>query len=100
MIQVTYQKRSGEVIQKLINVYTSYRVGETNGYGWKIIDMKYWYKNKFLSYHEYNTMTDKTWKRSLKFINFKRKSYKLYRELGYSIILVILFKCLEMLFYR
>ena len=47
MVKTTYQKKNGEFIDKITCFNSTYKTGETNGYGWKVIDVKYLYNNKY-----------------------------------------------------
>lgn len=100
MIQVTYQKRNGDIIQRLINTYTPYRIGETTRQGWKIIEKKYWYKGRFYSTSDYDMLLHKAFVRDKKILDFKKRINTLYKQLGYVMVLLILYRIMELLFVK
>ena len=56
---ITYQKKNGVIFNRIRNTYTSYRVGDITSMGWKILDIKYKYKDKYYNYDEYSKLIDK-----------------------------------------
>lgn len=54
VIQVTYQKQDGSVIQKLRKTMLPYKIGETTSMGWKVLNIEREYKNKYYPIHEYD----------------------------------------------
>lgn len=96
MKQITYQKRNGELIQRTIGGgYSPYRVGDVNSYGWKIVDIKFRYNNKWLSSKEYDFVLNRDWKRAKRINKFRHTFYSVYKELAYCVALMILIKFLE-----
>lgn len=98
MIQVTYQKNNGEIFDRIRSTYLPYRVGDITSMGWKVLDIKYRYKDKFYSLEEYNNKLDKLFTKSVKRIKLKNNLLKIYKELNYSVFLIILLKLAELVF--
>ena len=59
MVQVTYQKKDGCIIQRLRNTMLPYKIGETTSMGWKVLDIEYEYKNKYYPEYKYNMLMQK-----------------------------------------
>lgn len=95
MIQVTYQKRNGEVIRRTIYGYSPYKIGDTNSYGWEVTDVKYKYNDKFYSKREYDLLTNREWVRRRRILKWKNTFYNVYKELAYCVILLILLRFFE-----
>mgnify|MGYP006923307162 CR=1 FL=1 len=70
MIQMTYQKANGEIIQRIVNTYTPYNIGDTTSMGWYVKDKRYRYKNKYYSRADYDTLIDKSYKWNRKTFNY------------------------------
>ena len=66
VMQVTYQKRDGSIIQRLRNTLLPYKIGDTTSMGWKVLDIEYEYKNKYYSEHEYYSLIHSNMKKSIK----------------------------------
>lgn len=98
MIQITYRKKNGDIIQKIVNVYTQNRVGDINGYGWKVMDIKYLYKNNFVSISEYDKLLERDWNKDFKKMNIIKKIKRIYHDLGYCVGLIVAFRFLELSF--
>jgi hypothetical protein len=94
MIQITYQKRNGELFNRLRNTYVSYRVGDTTSMGWKVLDIKYKYGNKYYSPVEYDRIIDKKWKRAKKNLELKHKLKTIYDNLNHITLFLLLFRIL------
>lgn len=65
MIQITYQKRDGSIMQKLRKTMLPYSIGDTTSMGWKILNIEYEYNNKYYSYYQYNMLIHKRKQRYL-----------------------------------
>ena len=95
MIQVTYRKNNGEVFQRIRSTYPEYKVGSRTSMGWTVLDIKYGYKNKYYSITEYDKLVDRDYKRHKKIFKIKQEAKRIYNNLAYSIIILILLKILE-----
>ena len=73
MIQVTYQKRDGNIIHRPRNTILPYKVGDTTSMGWKVLNIEYEYKNKYYPEYEYNVLIAKNRKKLLKLEKLKIK---------------------------
>lgn len=54
MMQITYQRKDGCIIQRQRNTMLPYKIGETTSMGWKVLNIEYEYQGKFYSEYEYN----------------------------------------------
>lgn len=63
---ITYQKRNGEIFNRIRNTYCPYRVGDTTSMGWKVLDIKYNYKNKYYDYDTWFKLVDKEFNKGKK----------------------------------
>lgn len=97
MIQVTYKKRNGDLIQRTINGLSPYRVGDVNSYGWTIEEIKHLYKGKWYSKNEYEKLVDDAIAKDRKIWFIKKKISALYKNLGYLIELMIAMRVFEMI---
>ena len=59
MMQITYQKQNGCIIQRLRNTPLSYKIGEMTSMGWKVLNIEYQYKNNFYPEYKYNMLMQK-----------------------------------------
>lgn len=97
-MQITYQKRNGELVIKEGILCSSYKIGETNGFGWKVVDMKYYYKGKYYSSYEYDEIRMKN-NRKEKIIRMIKSNIKrFYKDMVNiaSMLLVIRFVLLSL----
>lgn len=92
MIQITYQKRNGEIFQRIRNTYLPYRVGDTTSMGWKVLDIKYKYGKRYYDVVEYDKIIDTKWKRRKKLFQLKNNLKEMYRYLTYLTTLFIFLK--------
>lgn len=95
MIQMTYEKRNGDLIQRTIGGYSPYRVGDTNSYGWKVTDIKYLYNKKWYSKSEYDKLVDKNISKSRLRIKVRNTFRNLYNQLSHIILILVLLRVYE-----
>lgn len=69
MIQVTYQKKDGTILNRIRNTSVPYNIGDITSMGWKILDIEYNYNGKYYSKYDYEKMM----------MNHKRKQQKIKR---------------------
>lgn len=91
MIQITYQKRDGSIIQRFRKTTLPYKIGEETSMGWKVLNIEYEYNDKYYPYYEYNMLIHKRKQRYLikkriKEICLKNIITLLYYILGYIIL--------------
>lgn len=92
MIRVTYQKKNGELVERYSTVSVPYKIGETNGFGWKVINKEYSYKNKYYSSFEHDKILMKFYKRD-KFIRKFKKTFKISFKLAeYTLLTILIIK--------
>lgn len=96
MIQIWYQKRNGEVFQRIRSTPIEHRVGEYTSMGWKVLAIKYLYGKRFYSKDEYDYLIDKHYKRHKRIFKLKKKLSYLYRNLIYFFSLMVLFRLFEL----
>lgn len=93
---VTWQKPNGELVDRIVS-YNMYHIGQTNCYKWKIVDIKYFAKKKFVTKAEW----EKAIKRddTMQKIKFSVQSYltKVYKQLIYLMSLLISMKVFELI---
>lgn len=90
MIQITYQKRDGSIMQKLRNTTLPYKIGETTSMGWKVLNIEYEYKNKYYTFYEYNKLIHKSKQRYIRKKQIKEICLKKTITLLYYIIGIII----------
>ena len=73
-MQITYQKRDGNIIQRYRNTMLPYKIGQETSMGWKVLNIEYEYKNKYYPEYEYNVMINKAKQRCIK----KRQTKEFY----------------------
>lgn len=98
MIQVTYQKRNGDIIQRYRNTLVSHKIGDETSMGWKVVDIKYKYKNNYYPSYVYDYLIEKDWKRKMFLLKIKRKLQSLYNDLVPLFCFLILFKYIKDMF--
>ena len=86
MIQITYQKRDGSIMQRIRNTTLPYKIGEITSMGWKVLNIEYEYKNKYYTYYEYNKLIHKNKQRYMKKKHFKEQLLKNAKSLLYYIL--------------
>lgn len=92
MIRVTYQKKNGELVERYSTVSAPYKIGETNGFGWKVINKEYSYKNKYYTMREYDKLLLR-WNKREKFIRESKKTFKKSVKLAeYTLLIILIIK--------
>ena len=66
MMQITYQKKDGSIIQRIRNTMLPYKIGETTSMGWKVLNVEYQYNDKYYSEHEYYNLIQNNKKKNIK----------------------------------
>lgn len=97
MIQVTYQKRDGDVIHRPRNTILPYKVGDTTSMGWKVLNIEYEYKNKYYPEYEYNVLIAKNRKRYVKIRETRDRILKEFKTLLYYFIVIIMYHYIKIL---
>ena len=95
MIKTTYLKKNGEIVDRITYLRSGYKIGETNGNGWKVLDIKYKYNDCFYSFNEYNDILNKEWEKDKKKIQFTRNIKTIYKNINHILEFLILFKLLD-----
>ena len=75
-MQITYQKKDGGIIQRFRNTALPYKVGDTTSMGWKVLNIKYEYNDKYYSEREYCSLLNKNKKKVIK----KKENLKLFKK--------------------
>ena len=88
MMQITYQKRNGCIIQKLRKTMLPYKIGEETSMGWKVLNIEYEYKNKFYPYYEYSMLINKSKQRYVIIKNILNIILKEIKSLLYYFIVI------------
>lgn len=66
MVQITYQKRDGTIMQKLRKTTLPYEIGDITSMGWKVLNIEYEYRGKYYDYFDYSMIIHKNKKRIVK----------------------------------
>lgn len=90
MIQITYQKRNGNILYRLRKTMLPYRVGDTTSMGWKVLNIEYEYNQKFYTYYEYNKIIHKKKQKYLKRKQLENLCLKAITLLYYIIMIIII----------
>ena len=88
MIQVTYQKRNGSLIQRIRNTMVPYKIGETTSMGWKVINIEFKYDDRFYSETEYHRLIQKRKSRYNRKQKIKKTIIRESRSLFYYFIMI------------
>lgn len=97
MIQVTYQKRDGDIIHRPRNTILPYKVGDTTSMGWKVLNIEYEYKNKYYPEYEYNVLIAKNRKKVIKIRETRDRILKEFKTLLYYFIVIIMYHYIKIL---
>lgn len=91
MIQVTYQKKDGTILNRIRNTSVPYNIGDITSMGWKILDIEYNYNGKYYSKYDYEKMmmNDKRKQQKIKRLKFNFKK-SIITLLNYMIGLLII----------
>lgn len=92
MIQTTFLKGNGDIIERIRKTLPDYRIGEITSMGWKVLDIKYRYKNKWYSSIEYDRLINAAWTKTKKRIKLKKNLIIFYRQLIYFVALLIMYR--------
>ena len=90
MIQITYQKRDGSIMQRIRNTMLPYKIGDTTSMGWKVLNIEYEYNNKYYTYYEYNKLIHKSKQRYMKRKQLEEFCLKKTITLLYYIIMILI----------
>lgn len=66
MLQITYQKKDGDIIQRYRNTELPYKIGDTTSMGWKVLNIEYEYNNKYYSKRDYLLLVNDNKKKTIK----------------------------------
>ena len=58
-MQITYQKRDGNIIQRYRNTMLPYKIGDETSMGWKVLNIEYEYNNKYYPEYKYHMLVHK-----------------------------------------
>lgn len=94
MIQITYKKNDGNIIQRYRNTTLPYKIGDMTSMGWQVLNVEYEYKNKYYSEYKYNILIQNSKKLAVK----KQQIYSLFRQelktFLYCVVVIIILKLL------
>ena len=95
MIQITYQKRNGEIFNRIRNTYFEHRVGDTTSMGWKVLDIKYNYNGRYYNKFDYDRLITIKWNKEKKIYKFKKDLTYFYKNINHLLIFLIIFRIFE-----
>lgn len=90
MIQVTYQKRNGCIMQKIRNTMLPYKIGETTSMGWKVLNIEYEYKGNYYPEYKYNMLIQKSKQRFIIKKQIKEICIREIKSLLYYFIMILI----------
>ena len=93
--KIIWQKPNGDIVERIINGFQFYRVGDGNAYKWKIIDIKYCYKKRWCSEKDYIKLIHKDAQIEKLILSFKNNLTKAYKQVLYCLSMMIFFKIYE-----
>ena len=96
-MQITYQKRDGNIIQRYRNTVLPYKIGEETSMGWKVLNIEYEYKNKYYPEYEYNMLIHKKKQTCIKRQLAREVYIKELKNLLYCIIAVLVINFIKAL---
>lgn len=94
MVKTTYKKKNGELVDKITFFEGIYKKGQTNGFGWEVIDVQYLYKNNYYPIDKYYDLLDRDLQKDKRIREFKRNFTTIYNSIHHVVTFVILFKIL------
>ncbi len=97
MMQITYQKGDGSVIQRLRNTVLPYKIGETTSMGWKVLNIEYEYNNKFYSEYDYTSLINKKKQKIIRKNQARKVCVEEFKKFMYYIVAAIIINYLKML---
>ena len=97
MMQITYQKRDGCIIQRLRNTMLPYKIGETTSMGWKVLNIEYKYNNKYYPESEFNRLIYKNKENLLKKKHAKELCIEELKKIIYYFIATVIINFLKVL---
>ena len=90
MMQITYQKNDGCIIQRTRNTMLPYKIGDTTSMGWKVLNIECKYKDQYYPLYKYSILIEKEKQQQLK----KKKTIELFlneiRTFFYCLVAVII----------
>lgn len=97
MVQTIYQKKNGEIVDRITTFTSNYKIGEVNGNGWKVLDIKHKYKGKYYPVDQYYQLLTKSLEREKKKIILLNNIKYIYENINRILGFIILIKILEAL---
>lgn len=97
MIQMTYKNKKGEIIRRTINTGSPYKIGDTNSFGWTVLDIKYLYKGKYYSKKDYDSIVDSHYNKMRRRTKIRSFISRLYSSMVYLVELMIAVRVFEII---
>lgn len=91
MIRITYIKKNGDIITRYSSLYPMYKIGEINGFGWKVVNIEYQYNKKYYSRVEYDKRLNNYFKRNKVFKKLKKNFYSMFRLIRNICVLYVVY---------
>lgn len=92
MMQITYQKKDGCIIQRLRKTMLPYKIGETTSMGWKVLNIEYKYKNNYYSSYDYNVIIRNNKHKAIRKVQMTELIVRELKALLYYSIAIIVLK--------
>ena len=96
-MQITYQKRNGNIIQRFRETTLLYKIGDTTSMGWKVLNVEYEYNKKYYPEYQYRMLIRKKIQRYATINQIKEKSIIHIKTLLYYIIGIIIINLIKIL---
>ena len=92
VVQVTWQKKNGEIVERYLHLYSTFKIGECNAWGWRVINIKYYFKGKYYPYSEYYNLLNKIHKKEQNIALWRQKMASTYKSIYRLSFLLIFFR--------
>ena len=94
MIQITYQKKDGDIMKKLRKTMIPYKIGDTTSMGWKVLNIEYEFDNNYYPESKYNLLVEKSKQSSIKKQQKKELIRREFKTFLYYFIVFVIIKML------
>lgn len=94
-MQITYQKRDGNIIQRYRNTMLPYKIGQETSMGWKVLNIEYEYNNQYYPEYKYHMLINENKQRCLKKQQTKELFKREFKTIMYYFIAIGILNCLK-----
>jgi hypothetical protein len=97
VMQITYQKKDGSIIQKYRNTTLPYKIGDDTSMGWKVLNVEYEFNGKYYPEYKYNLLLHKDRQMFIKRKLARELYIKEFKNFLYCILAMLVINALKML---